>query len=249
MVDSSPSPSPSPAESSSSTAATSSSGSGEGKPPAVAGGDRIQRQSPKNNNKKRSNGSSKSSKKRKEGEEEDGQWKVCKGYLYFSSRLKSHGRAPSCFGTQKPLPRVPASMSKNYKVVSAREGNLSYFKYACVGYSLFSRAEDSSTKEKNEPASLPVCAGYELLLGKKTSTTSKVPYLTSRANRKQYKEDLYFLRSRTTSKVLARENFVGRFTRSAELVAAGVARNLLKVGSYIKDNLGNMLYPDRRRRK
>jgi len=139
-------------------------------------------------------------------------------------------------------------MSKRYKAAAAREGNLSYFKFACDGYSIFSDADDSSTKAKNEPASLPVCAGYELLLGKKTSatTTSQAP---SRANRKQYKEDLYFLRSRTTSKELARKNFVGRFTRSAELVAAGVARNLLKVGSYIKDNVGNMLYPDRRRPK
>ncbi|MQL98701.1 hypothetical protein Taro_031413, partial [Colocasia esculenta] len=37
------------------------------------------------------------------------------------------------------------------------------------------------------------------------------------------------------------------FTRNAGLVAAGVSRNLHRVANYIKDNLDDILYPDRRR--
>lgn len=179
------------------------------------------------------------------------EWKVCKGCLYYSSRLRSRGRGPPCIGTEIPLPRVPASMREQYKAVATREGNLSFFKYTCVGYSIFSHGEDSPTKEQNKPASLPVCVGYELLLGKKStpsqsSTPSQAP---ARGQYKHRKEDLYFLRSRTTSHELARANFVGRFSRNAGVVASGVARNLLRVGTYIKDNLDSMLYPDGRRPK
>jgi len=53
-------------------------------------------------------------------------------------------------------------MREQYKAVATREGNLSFFKYTCVGYSIFSHGEDSPTKEQNKPASLPVCVGYEV---------------------------------------------------------------------------------------
>ena len=40
-----------------------------------------------------------------------------------------------------------------------------------------------------------------------------------------------------------------RFTRNAGLVASGVARNMRKVGNYIKESVDDILYPYRRRPK
>lgn len=131
-------------------------------------------------------------------------------------------------------------------MTAERIGNLSYFKYACVGYSFFMHEEDSVTEGQNRPVALPLCAGYELLLGKKTSAFGQVP---ARNQQKHHKEDLFFLRSRMTSEKLAMDNFLGRFAKSAEVVASGVRRNLMRVGSYIKDNVDDMVYPDRRRPK
>lgn len=40
-----------------------------------------------------------------------------------------------------------------------------------------------------------------------------------------------------------------RYTRNASLVASGVARNMRRVGNYIKESLDDILYPYRRRPK
>jgi hypothetical protein len=40
-----------------------------------------------------------------------------------------------------------------------------------------------------------------------------------------------------------------RYTRNANLVASGVARNMRRVGNYVKDSVDDILYPYRRRPK
>jgi hypothetical protein len=45
------------------------------------------------------------------------------------------------------------------------------------------------------------------------------------------------------------DDFLTKFQRNAGLVANGVARNLNKVGAYIKDTMDDIMYPYRKRPK
>ena len=45
---------------------------------------------------------------------------------------------------------------------------------------------------------------------------------------------------------LTGQDFYARFRKSAGLVASGVAKNLNKTAIYIKENVADILYPDRR---
>lgn len=193
--------------------------------PTGAGGDPIHKSSEENNN---------SINAKKTSQQE---FKICKGCAFYSSKLKSNGKNPLCLGTQIPLPKVSSSMPGRYKVAAGREGKLSYFKYVCVGYSIFLHNEDSSTNDQYNPTHLPICSGYELLMGKKSTAKES----TGR-RQIQVKDDLYFIRSRMVRDT-SRPDFATRFTKSAEVVASGVVKNLLRVGSYIKDS---MLHTDRK---
>ncbi|KAK9285200.1 hypothetical protein L1049_024388 [Liquidambar formosana] len=45
------------------------------------------------------------------------------------------------------------------------------------------------------------------------------------------------------------DEFLSRFTRNANLVASGVAKNMVKVGHYVKNSVDDILFPYRRRPK
>ncbi|KAJ4776567.1 altered inheritance of mitochondria protein [Rhynchospora pubera] len=172
--------------------------------------------------------------------------KSCKGCLYYSSVLKSKARHPVCVGISRSIPQVPDYIVGESELEAAKEGrNLSDFRYACVGYSLFleKNKEDSPDRKENQ-AELPFCVGVEVLLDRKPSS-QHVPAHS-------HKEEA---RSRTPEQqpkrpgLISGEDFVGKFWRNAGLVASGVAANLNKVGNYVKETVDDMLYPYRKRPK
>ncbi|KAK6125722.1 hypothetical protein DH2020_040536 [Rehmannia glutinosa] len=64
--------------------------------------------------------------------------KSCKGCLYYSSRFKADSRNPLCVGLTCSLPNVPQYIVGQSEAEATKEGrNLTEFRYACVGYSLY----------------------------------------------------------------------------------------------------------------
>ncbi|XP_052190097.1 uncharacterized protein LOC127799891 isoform X2 [Diospyros lotus] len=99
--------------------------------------------------------------------------KSCKGCLYYSSTFKSDSRSPLCVGLTRSLPRVPNHIVGESEMEASREGrSLADFKYACVGYSVYSDGKDPSIETKSE---LPVCVGLEILVDKRVNTNDSVP--------------------------------------------------------------------------
>ncbi|WOK98199.1 hypothetical protein Cni_G06909 [Canna indica] len=170
--------------------------------------------------------------------------KSCKGCLYYSSRLKSDARNPVCVGISRSLPQVPNYVAGESETEVNKDGrSLSDFKYACVGYSVFHDKKDHHAERSDNQAELPFCAGIELLADRRVSSADHVP-----AN--PHNEDVAHHREHRThrpahSHSLADE-FFNRFRKNAGLVASGVAKNLNKVGSYIKENIDDILYSYRR---
>uniref|UniRef100_A0A0A9GFD9 DUF8204 domain-containing protein n=1 Tax=Arundo donax TaxID=35708 RepID=A0A0A9GFD9_ARUDO len=118
--------------------------------------------------------------------------------------------------------------------------NLSDFKYACVGYSIYLDDNENfmGKREKKAQAQLPICIGIELLADRRAPTKQAPPYLKKEAPQ-----------SRRYKPGHAGDDFLTKFQRNAGLVANGVARNLNKVGTYIKGTVGDMMYPYRKRPK
>ncbi|XP_065852845.1 uncharacterized protein [Euphorbia lathyris] len=161
--------------------------------------------------------------------------KSCKGYLYYSSVLKSTGKNPRCIGIPRTLQNVPNDIVGQSEARASKDGrNLVDFYYGCAGYSVYV-GKDQSTDKQVTKTRLPVCVvGLELLLDKRlynTETASAPTHVHSREAQS------------------AGDDFLSRYTRNASLVASGVVRNMLKVGSYVKDSLNDILYPNRRRPK
>ncbi|XP_010271493.1 PREDICTED: uncharacterized protein LOC104607530 [Nelumbo nucifera] len=172
--------------------------------------------------------------------------KSCKGCLYYSSILKSKSRNPRCVGVSRTLQQVPGYIVGESEMEASKEGRgLTDFKYACVGYSVYLEGKDASTDSKEKQAELPFCVGIELLVDKRPSTADHAPVHTHN------REDGHVFPQPRTYKPAHSigEEFLSRFTRNASLVASGVARNMYRVGNYIKDNLDDILYPYRRRPK
>ncbi|URE19409.1 hypothetical protein MUK42_37279, partial [Musa troglodytarum] len=95
--------------------------------------------------------------------------KSCKGCLYYSSRLRSDSSNPMCVGISRTLPQES-------EMETTKDGhNLSDFKYACVGYSVFLDKRDDSVEKPENQAELPFCAGIELLVDRRASTAGHVP--------------------------------------------------------------------------
>ncbi|OAY83993.1 hypothetical protein ACMD2_17845 [Ananas comosus] len=166
--------------------------------------------------------------------------KSCKGCLYYSSLRKSQSRNPMCFGISRTLPQVPSYIVGESEIEAMKDGrNLSDFKYACVGYSVFLDKKGNPSDNQENQAELPFCVGIEhiqsLYSPKILSCwlTEEPPLLLTLL--------LTFTRK---IKLLSQ-----MFSRNAGLVASGVARNLNKVGNYIKENIDDILYPYRRRPK
>lgn len=173
--------------------------------------------------------------------------KSCKGCVYYSSTLKSNSRNPLCVGITRSLPQVPHYIVGESEIEASREGrSLADFKYACVGYSVYSDRKGSSVDAQEMQAELPICVGLEVLVDKKVNTVvDPVPAGV------QNKEDAHGVPPPRTHKPVhsAGDEFLNRFSRNASVVAMGVAKNLRRVGNQIKDRLDDILYPYRRRPK
>ncbi|XP_057967953.1 uncharacterized protein LOC131157654 [Malania oleifera] len=172
--------------------------------------------------------------------------KSCKGCLYYSSVLKSNSRNPLCVGISRSLPQVPRYVVGESEIEASKEGrSLTDFKYACVGYSVYKDGKDPSANMQETQAELPVCVGIELLVDKRVASADHASaHVHNREDGHGYPQ------TRTHKPVHSGGNeFLTRFTRNANLVASGVARNMRRVGNYIKENVDDILYPYRRRPK
>ncbi|KAL5205735.1 hypothetical protein ABZP36_033944 [Zizania latifolia] len=92
--------------------------------------------------------------------------KSCKGCLYYSSVLRSRGFNPVCVGIPRSIPQVPSYVvDEPREEAAAQELDLTQFKYACAGYSMFAVGDkDSQSGEKEGKMLLPYCQGIELLV-------------------------------------------------------------------------------------
>uniref|UniRef100_A0A453SH64 DUF8204 domain-containing protein n=1 Tax=Aegilops tauschii subsp. strangulata TaxID=200361 RepID=A0A453SH64_AEGTS len=162
----------------------------------------------------------------------------CKGCLFYSSVLRSKGRGPVCVGVTRGIPQVPDRMVGEIELGAIQEGrNLSNFKYACAGYSIYLDDKDSSTVKGEKHAELPICVGVELLTDRaptKQAPAHPEPRATQAHGHKP---------------ALTQADFITKFQRNAGLVASGVVRNMNKVGTYVKDTVDDILYPYRKRPK
>ncbi|AQK67153.1 uncharacterized protein LOC100191281 [Zea mays] len=159
----------------------------------------------------------------------------CKGCLYYSSKLRSRARGPVCVGVTRALPQVSERKVGKLELEAIQEGRyLADFRYACIGYSMYLNGKETPTGVRDKPrAHLPVCAGVELLIDRKVPTNVKKEAPKPR----QYKPGH------------AGDDFLTKFQRNAGLVASGVAKNLNRVGTYIKDTVSDMMQPHRKRPK
>ncbi|KAL6656378.1 hypothetical protein ACP70R_007204 [Stipagrostis hirtigluma subsp. patula] len=162
--------------------------------------------------------------------------KSCKGCLYYSSMLKARGYNPICVGIPRSIPQVPNYVVDEPKEEAVAQGHdLRKFKYGCAGYSMFVDNRDGQGGGTEGKTLLPYCRGLELLVDsrlveRKPSTAEQGPaYVSKDAPTNRDNRDLQTW-----------------FKRSAGLVASGVAKNLNKTANYIKENVEDILYPDRR---
>ncbi|MBA0618117.1 hypothetical protein Godav_027507 [Gossypium davidsonii] len=105
-------------------------------------------------------------KENKEGNEnENGTVKSCKGFLFYSSALKSHNRDPLCIGIPRSLPQVKSHNVGLAEVKANRNSAVvEDFSFVCAGYSLFmSKNEGSITKDGTKPQ-LPHCRGLAVAI-------------------------------------------------------------------------------------
>uniref|UniRef100_A0A6N2LAX3 DUF8204 domain-containing protein n=1 Tax=Salix viminalis TaxID=40686 RepID=A0A6N2LAX3_SALVM len=95
--------------------------------------------------------------------------KSCKGYLYYSSTLKSNVTNPRCIGIPRTLRQIPNYVEQS-EVDASKDGRfLTDFYYGCAGYSLYS-IKDHSTDKQVSKKELPVCVGLELLVDRRVAT-------------------------------------------------------------------------------
>ncbi|KAK6125725.1 hypothetical protein DH2020_040529 [Rehmannia glutinosa] len=93
--------------------------------------------------------------------------KSCKGCLYYSSRFKADSRNPLCVGLTRSLPNVPQYIVGQSEAEATKEGrNLTEFRYACVGYSLYEDRKGQASNGQQTQTELPVCIGLEDGYGK-----------------------------------------------------------------------------------
>ncbi|KAK6946321.1 hypothetical protein RJ641_013865 [Dillenia turbinata] len=171
--------------------------------------------------------------------------KSCKGTLYYTTLHKSKSRNPTCVGISRSLPQVPRYNVGESELEAAKEGRtLTDFKYACVGYSVYLDKKGTSTDEDVKAAELPLCVGLEILLDKRPASASQSPAPAHAQRKEDGHSHTHPPRMYKPPHVVGNE-----FVRNAGLVASGVARNLTKVGNYIKHTVDDILYPNRRRPK
>ncbi|CAL5326452.1 unnamed protein product [Camellia sinensis] len=195
--------------------------------------------------------------------------KSCKGCLLYSSTLNSNSRNPLCLGILRSLPQVPRHVVGESEVDASREGrSLAEFKYACVGYSVYSNGKDPTADVQETQAELPVCVGLEVLYDKKVNAADSVPahvhsreVLVLHCISKALDIAGYNFRRLTSNArgfpqpriqkpaYSVGDEFLSRFSRNASVVATGVAKNLHRVSNHMKRRLDDILYPYRSRPK
>ncbi|KAG8383405.1 hypothetical protein BUALT_Bualt04G0009300 [Buddleja alternifolia] len=173
--------------------------------------------------------------------------KSCKGCLYYSSRFKADSRNPLCVGLTRSLPNVPRYIVGESEMEASKEGrSFTDFRYACVGYSLYTDQKKKTSDGQQTQTELPVCVGLEVLVDRRVNAADSAS--ASAPSQIHIKEDGNGLPQHRSPKPTNSngEEFLSRFTRNANLVANGVAKNIRKVGNQIKQSLGDILYPYRR---
>ncbi|CAL5371276.1 unnamed protein product [Camellia sinensis] len=172
--------------------------------------------------------------------------KSCKGCLLYSSTLNSNSRNPLCLGILRSLPQVPRHIVGESEVDASREGrSLAEFKYACVGYSVYSNGKDPTADVQETQAELPVCVGLEVLYDKKVNAADSVPaHVHSREDARGFPQPRIQKPAYSVG-----DEFLSRFSRNASVVATGVAKNLHRVSNHMKRRLDDILYPYRSRPK
>ncbi|XP_031096105.1 uncharacterized protein LOC116000212 [Ipomoea triloba] len=166
--------------------------------------------------------------------------KSCKGCLYYSSTLKSKSRNPLCVGITRSFPQVPRYIVGESEAEASKEGrSLTDFRYACVGYSVYSDQNSHPTDGQETPTELPACVGLEILLDKRTGPANPAP-----VHAHNREEGLGTPQPPRPYKPAhsAGDEFLSRFSRNATLVAMGVVKNLRKVGNRIKESIDDILY-------
>ncbi|CAL5326448.1 unnamed protein product [Camellia sinensis] len=174
--------------------------------------------------------------------------KSCKGCLLYSSTLNSNSRNPLCLGILRSLPQVPRHIVGESEVDASREGrSLAEFKYACVGYSVYSNGKDPTADVQETQAELPVCVGLEqrrLVLHCISKALDIAGYNFRRLTRQ-----CPFLGMLVDFLSLEYNNLLTPFSRNASVVATRVAKNLRRVSNHMKRRLDDILYPYRSRPK
>lgn len=175
------------------------------------------------------------------------QGKSCKGCLYYSSTFKSNSRNPLCLGLSRSLPQVPRYIVGESEKEASKEGrSLTDFRYACVGYSVYLDQKSRSTDAQEAQTELPVCVGLEVLVDKRPTSADAAPghaHAHAHAHARN-REDGHKLPQPRSNKPTnaAGDEFLTRFTRNANLVAMGVAKNLRKIGNRIKEGVDEIFY-------
>ncbi|EPS65795.1 hypothetical protein M569_08984, partial [Genlisea aurea] len=167
------------------------------------------------------------------------QAKSCKGCLYYSSRLKSDSRNPICVGLTRSLPEVPQYIVGQTEMEATKEGrSITDFRYACVGYSLYTDRKKQSISSPENQTELPICIGLEMIVDRRVAGAP----LHDRDDGHGLPQQQH--RSPPKPPNSATGDYLSRFRRNAQLVANGVEKNVRKVGNQIKQSLDEIL--DRR---
>lgn len=173
------------------------------------------------------------------------QGKSCKGCLYYSSTFKSNSSNPLCLGLSRSLPQVPRYIVGESEKEASKEGrSLTDFRYACVGYSVYLDQKSRSTDAQEAQTELPVCVGLEILVDKRPSSADATPGHTHAHAHNREEKDGHRLPQPRSNKPTnsGGDEFLTRFSRNANLVAMGVAKNLRKVGNRIKESVDDIFY-------
>ncbi|CAH8320298.1 unnamed protein product [Eruca vesicaria subsp. sativa] len=164
----------------------------------------------------------------------------CKGYLYYSSTLKSKDKHPRCVGIPRSLPQVPGYVVGQSEAEASKEGR------TLTNFTM-RRAASSNTSSvptpiqnrngtinplSHSPAYYITC--YMLIIFLYTLDSLDLP---QHQNHRPTPN-----RTPTPATAKNTENgFVTRFTRNANLVASGVMKNLKRVGNFVKDHFDDSL--------
>ncbi|GFQ00530.1 hypothetical protein PHJA_002196900 [Phtheirospermum japonicum] len=172
--------------------------------------------------------------------------KSCKGCLYYSSRFKADSKNPICVGLTRSLPKAPQYTAGELEMEAYKAGrSLQDFRYGCVGYSVYvDRKEQGHIEQKK----LPWCLGLEVIedrrVNNEDSRSAPLAHIHNREEGNGLPKHGSIKPTNSTG-----DDYLSRFSRSANLVANGVTKNIRRVGNQIKRSLDEVLYPYRRRPK